>query len=84
MPKSAARARCFGESPPSVLAIVRCDTTAWIIPERAKPKMRGQRISQNMLKAIKRASRILRRMVIVVSLPKWVYLSGVSGSKGSV
>jgi hypothetical protein len=41
------------------------------VAERAKPRMRGHKISQNMLKAMKRASRMLVRMVMII------FLSGV-------
>src|SRR2546430_12521916 len=66
MPNSVASVRCFGESPPSASAIAWCGTTAWTIPERVKPRIRGQRISQNILKAIKRACPILVRTAMVV------------------
>src|SRR5262249_23418959 len=68
MPKSVARARFFGESPPSALPIVRCDTTAWTMAERVKPRMSGQRISQLMLKAMKSASSTLVRIVMIILL----------------
>src|SRR6266699_6470194 len=69
MPKRVASVRFLGESPPSAFAIVWCDTTAWTIPERVKPRMRGQRISQNMLQAIYNASAILVRIAMMMFLP---------------
>ena len=52
MPKRVASVRFLGESPPSAYAIDWCDTTAWTIPERVKPRIKGHRISQNMLKEV--------------------------------
>src|SRR5450755_3902216 len=69
IPNSVAKVSCFGESPPRAFAIAWWDTTAWTIPESVKPRMRGQRISQNMLKAVNKASRIAIRMVMIVFLP---------------
>jgi hypothetical protein len=43
------------------LAIALWDITDWTIAERVKPKMRGQSISQNMLKDMYNAWPILLR-----------------------
>src|ERR1700726_1040342 len=59
IPNSVASVRFFGVSPPRAFAIDWWETTAWIIPERAKPSTSGQRISHSMLQAIKRAWPIL-------------------------
>ena len=59
MPNSVANVRLRGESSPSSFAIDRWDTTAWTAPDSAKPRTSGQRISQNMPKAVQSASPML-------------------------
>src|SRR5919205_1986637 len=66
MPKKVASVRLLGESSPSSRAMERWDTTAWTTPERAKPNTRGQRTSQNMLKASCSASRRRESSCIMV------------------
>src|SRR5579875_3372238 len=67
MPKKVANERFFSESPPRAFAIAWRDTTAWTMPDSVKPRIRGQRISQSMLTAMKRALR--RSFKIVTRFP---------------
>src|SRR5579883_3409299 len=75
MPKSVARITCFSESPPSAFAIDWCETTAWTIAERVKPRMSGQRISQNILKAVKSAWPRAISIVMIFPFPLYHYCS---------
>src|SRR5205807_678779 len=51
MPNSVANVRLRGEWSPSRRAMDLWDTTAWTAPERAKPRISGQKTSHAMLKA---------------------------------
>jgi len=68
MPKSVANVKHLGPSHPSVFAMAWRETTAWTIPERVKPRINGQRISQNMLKDVNNACPILCTICIAVRL----------------
>src|ERR1700686_5361373 len=63
----------FGPSHPSVFAIASWDTTAWTIPERVKPRINGQRISQNILKDVNNACPILLTICIDVRFSQFLY-----------
>src|SRR5690348_6031820 len=73
MPKSVANVRHLGPLHPRVCAIMRWDITACTTPERAKPRIKGHRISHNILKDINNACPIL--CTICIELLSLTYVS---------
>jgi hypothetical protein len=54
MPKNVALATVLGLWSPRRFRICSLETNAWTIPERVKPRMRAQSVSQNMKNASRR------------------------------